>query len=156
TEQLETELTSRFHEYLQQPLVTVSIAEYRSQPISVLGAVNNPGVHQIRGRKTLIEVLSEAGGLKPNAGNSIKGTRRKDSGVLPLPNAAADPSGEFTVGEVNTRSLMKAENPQENIAVRPNDVITVPLADLVYVVGAVKKSGGFVLTEKSSMPVLEA
>jgi polysaccharide export outer membrane protein len=51
---------------------------------------------------------------------------------------------------------MEAQNPAENIQVKPNDVITVPKADLIYVIGAVKKSGGFVLSERADISVLQA
>jgi protein involved in polysaccharide export with SLBB domain len=112
--QLEAELTRRFSDCLQKPIVTVSVAEFRSQPISVLGEVDTPGVHQMRGRKTLFEVISEAGGLKDDAGNSIKITRRKEWGIIPLPNATTHASGEYSVGEVDVHSLMAAQNPQDS------------------------------------------
>jgi polysaccharide export outer membrane protein len=51
---------------------------------------------------------------------------------------------------------MSAKSPQDNIPVKPYDVITVPKADLVYVIGAVKRSGGFPLVERANMTVLEA
>jgi polysaccharide export outer membrane protein len=154
--QLEEAITVRFRDYLQEPRVTISVAEFRSQPILILGQVGTPGVHQIRGRKTLFEVISEAGGIKPEAGNTIKITRQKANGPIPLPGAAPDPTGEFSVAEIGIRDVMDARNPAENIPVKPNDVITVPKADLVYVIGAVKKSGGFVLTERANMSILQA
>jgi polysaccharide export outer membrane protein len=155
-EQLEALLTEGLKEYLQDPIVTVTVAEFHSQPISVLGQVANPGVHQIQGHKTLFEVISEAGGLKPDAGNTIKITRRKEWGPIPLQGAIADSSSQFSVGEVTIRSVMEAQNPAENIEVKPNDVITVPKADLIYVIGAVKKAGGFVLSERADISVLQA
>lgn len=155
-DQLQADLTDRYKEYLQHPVVTLSVAEYRSQPISVLGAVTTPGVHQIRGRKTLFEVISEAGGLKADAGDTIKITRPQAFGPIPLPDAKSDSTGEYTVAEVSIRSVMDAQNPAQNIAVRPNDVITVPKAQLIYVIGDVKKPGGFALSERSNMSVLEA
>jgi len=155
-DQLEAALALRLKEYLQTPVVTLSVSEFRSQPVSVLGAVNTPGVHQIRGHKTLFEVISEAGGLKNEAGNSIKITRRKEFGVIPLPGAAMDVSGQFCVAEVSVKSVMEARNPQENIQIEPNDVISVPRADLIYVIGAVKRAGGFVLSEREHMSVLQA
>ena len=51
---------------------------------------------------------------------------------------------------------MEAKNPEENIQVLANDVITVPKADMIYVVGAVHKSGGFPLSEKAHISVLQA
>jgi polysaccharide biosynthesis/export protein len=155
-EQLEATLTARLKDYLQEPVVTVSVSEFRSHPVSVLGAVNNPGVHQIRGRKTLFEVISEAGGLKNEAGNAIKITRRKEYGPIPLAGATPDPSGEFSVAEISVKSVMEARNPKENIQVEPNDVISVPRAELVYVIGAVKRAGGFVLSEREQISVLQA
>lgn len=155
-EQLEAALTARLKDYLQEPVVTVSVSEFRSHPVSVLGAVNNPGVHQIRGRKTLFEVISEAGGLKNEAGNAIKITRRKEFGPIPLAGATPDPSGEFSVAEISVKSVMEARNPKENIQVEPNDVISVPRAELVYVIGAVKRAGGFVLSEREQISVLQA
>ena len=61
---------------------------------------------------------------------------------MPLPNAAVDASGRFSVAKVSVKSVVKAEDPTENIAVRPNDVITIPRAEMVYVIGAVHRPGG--------------
>lgn len=155
-EQLQAALTHKFKEYLQEPIVSVTVAEFHSQPVSILGAVENPGVHQILGNKTLFEVISEAGGLKDDAGNKITITRQMVNGALPLPNATTDPSGRFSIADLNIRSVMSARNPQDNIPVKPYDVITVPKADLIYVIGAVKKPGGFPLQERANMTVLEA
>jgi polysaccharide export outer membrane protein len=154
--QLTDELTERLKSILQQPIVTVSVAEYHSQRVSVLGAVASPGVHQIQGRKTLFEVISEAGGLRQDAGDRIDITRDKKWGPIPLPNAKADPSGQYSVAELNVQAVMNARNPAENIAIKPDDVITVPKAQLVYVIGAVNRAGGFPLTERQSMTVLQA
>lgn len=156
TEQLEKVLSVRLSKVVNTPAVTVSIAEYRNHPVSVLGAVKNPGVYQVTSRKTLFEVLSMAGGLNPEASNRINITRLADEGELPLPNAVNDPSGDFHVGELNVRDVMEAKRPELNIEIRPNDVVTVPKAELVYVVGSVHRSGGFPLNEKEHISVLQA
>lgn len=155
-DQLEHELVERSKEYLRDPVVNITITEFHSQPVSVLGAVGNPGVHQVQGDKTLYEVISEAGGLKEDAGNTIKITRRLEEGTIPLASATTDPSGQFSIAQLNVRSVMSAQNPRDNIAVKPNDIITVPKADLVYVIGCVKRPGGFPLQERANMSVLEA
>ena len=155
-EQLRSKVTQKFKEYLQEPIVNISVADFRSQPVSILGAVETPGVHQIRGNKTLFEVISEAGGLKEDAGNRITITRQILNGAIPLPNAVTDTSGRFSIAELNIRSVMSAKTPQDNIPVKPYDVITVPKADLIYVIGAVKRPGGFPLAERANMTVLEA
>ena len=152
---IEEELCARLRAVLLNPQVTVSILQYRSQPVSLIGAVNTSGVHQIEGGKTLYEVLSLAGGLRPDAGSTIKITRRKEYGPIPLPSAAPDVSGNFIVAEVSVASVTKALNPKENILVQPYDVISVPSAEVVYVVGAVRKPGGFTLGDKAGMSVLQ-
>ena len=155
TEQLEAEINQRLKKYVIEPDVTVFLAELHSQPISVLGSVQSPGVHQLQGQKTLFEVLSVAGGLRTDAGNTIRITRRARWGRIPLPNAIDDPTGEFSVASVSVKSVMSASNPAENIIVKPDDVITVPKGDMVYVVGAVKKPGGYLLGENLSISALQ-
>src|ERR1700678_2345341 len=59
-EQLEATVAKSLLSFVRQPEVVVSIAEFRSQPVSVIGSVKSPGVHQLQGRKTLVEVLSMA------------------------------------------------------------------------------------------------
>lgn len=155
-EQLEAELASRLKTYIKDPQVAISISEFRSQPVSVIGSVKNPGVHQLQGRKTLIEMLSLAGGLAEDAGPAVKITRLLEWGRIALPNAADDPTGRFSVAEVSLKSIMDARNPEQNIVIRPHDVISVPRAEMVYVTGQVRRSGGFVLHEREHLSVLQA
>ena len=86
-EQLEAEIAERLKDTLNEPQVSVNITDYRSQPVSIIGWVNKPGVVQLEGRKTLFEVLSLADGVKPEAGYSVKITRKREFGKIPLPNA---------------------------------------------------------------------
>jgi polysaccharide export outer membrane protein len=155
-EQLEAQLVERLKTFIREPEVSVSITEFRSQPVSVIGAVRNPGVHQLQGRKTLIEILSLAGGLNTDAGHTIKITRRLEWGRVPLRTAADDPTAQFSVAQVSVKAIMEAKNPEENIIVRPYDVISVPRAQMVYVTGQVQRSGGFVLNERETLSVLQA
>ena len=156
TAQLQQDLTRRLRAYIKDPHVVVSIDEFRSQPVSVIGEVATPGLQQLRGRKTLTEVLSLAGGLKPEAGNMVKITRRLEFGRIPLENAKDDPSGQFSVAGVKLASIIEAKDPQQNIAIRPYDVISVPKGEMVYVVGEVEKAGGFVLNAKERISVLQS
>ncbi len=155
-EALEKEIVARLKQFYKDPHVSITVSEFHSQPVSVLGAVTTPGVYQVQGRKTLFEVLSQAGGLRQDAGNRIKIARRKQWGPIPLPNQTTDSTGDFTTAELAVKSVMDAKNPAENILIEPNDVISVPKADLIYVVGSVRKSGGFVLGENESISVLQA
>src|SRR5579859_666334 len=155
-EQLKSTLVERLAKEVREPRVSIDIVEFGSQPVSVMGAVNHPGVLQVNGRKTLAEILALAGGLRPDAGPYVKIARKKQWGEIPLQNTKSDESGNFQVGQVGVRELLSASNPSENILIRPHDVITVPTAEMVYVVGAVKKPGGFTLNERESVSVLQA
>ena len=156
TEQLEGELIKRLKVYLEQPEVAVSVAEFHSQPVSVIGAVGSPGVQQLQGRKTLVEVLSLAGGLRPDAAPNAKVTRRLEWGRIPLPGAKDDPTGQFSIAEVDLKSLIGAKNPEQNIPILPQDVISVPRADIVYILGEVTKAGALPLDAGDTISVLEA
>ena len=155
-QQAEQELNKRLTTYIKHPQAAVDVKELRSQPASILGAVNSPGVHQVEGHKTLLEMISLAGGVRPDAGYSIRITRQVEWGCIPLPGATLDASGRFTVAQVNLQDIMEAKTPEENIQIFPHDVISVPKAELVYVTGDVKKSGGYILGERQTMSVLQA
>jgi len=156
TAALQDALATRYGEYLQAPEVSVGIAEFRSQPISVAGSVNTPGVYQLQSGRTLLELLSLAGGAKPDASDTIRITRRVQCKAEPLPSARPDGSGQFVVGEVSLRALLEAKGPGVNVAICPGDAITVARARLVYVLGEVHKPGGFILADKETASALEA
>jgi len=155
-EQFETAVVEKLQQFVKAPQVTILVTEFRSQPISILGQVGTPGVHQLQGRKTLLEVISVAGGLKPESGYTIKIVRKKQYGAIPLKSAKEDTSGEYSVAEVSVKGIMNATSPEENVLIQPFDVITVPKAELIYVVGTVKRSGGFTLAERENVTVLQA
>ena len=157
-EQLESEITQRLKKYFNAPEVSVTRLEIRSQPVSVIGAVISPGTRQLEGRKTLIDVLSMAGGARDDAGPAVRITRRLKWGRIPLPGAADDPTGQFNVADVPLKDLIQTANPADNILIMPEDVITVPKADtaMVYVIGQVTKSGGIVVGGHEQVTVLQA
>jgi len=157
-ERLEAELDARLGKFVKDPQVAVTVTEFRSQPVSVFGAVSTPGVIQLRGRKTLYEVLSMAGGPRETAGSTITLTRRRENGDLPLPGARTDPTGQFSTGELNVQEVLAGKNPAANIEIKPNDVISVSEAEsnMVYVVGDVGHAGGFTLGGRQSVSVLMA
>jgi polysaccharide biosynthesis/export protein len=155
-EQLEAELTTRLKVFLQEPDVAVTVTEFKSQPVSVIGAVATSGVRQLEGRKTLIEMLSLAGGVSAEAGSVVRIARPVAEGPLPVAGAALDASGGFHVAEINLKSLLESRSPDLNIVIRPNDVISVPRAEMVFVVGEVGKPGPVPIGAGASVSVLEA
>jgi len=154
--EFEAVLDKKLELQLKAPDITVTVTETLSKPVTVMGFVNAPGVHQMRVRQSLTEVLSQAGGLRPDAGYRVTVTRQMDAGELPLPNVVRDEQHQTVTGEVNLSDLLEAVNPSANITILPHDLITVPRAKIVYVIGEVRKSGGFTLDQKTSMSVIQA
>lgn len=152
--ELEKELKKRLREYIYEPQVSLVVSEYQSQPVSLLGAVQTAGTYQLQGKKTLIEVLSLAGGLRPDAGSPVTVTRRRESGDLPLPDAHPDATGSHLIATIDLSALL-AGNPESNIILRPYDVVLVARAQLVYAIGEVRKPGGFMLTDGQDISALK-
>lgn len=157
-EQFEAELRGRLKAYIWDPQVSVTITEFRSQPVSVLGAVANPGVVQLRGHKTLYEALSMAGGPRDTAGSTVTITREEQNGVIPLAGAAPDPTGRYYTAELNLQEILSGKNAAANIELKPNDVISVSEGNnsMIYVVGDVQRAGAFTLGSHSTLSVLSA
>ena len=155
TVQLEAAVNQQMAGILKNPHVVINVAEFHSQPISVLGAVNSPGIVQVAGAKNLFEVLSLAGGLRPDSGNSIRITRNTKWGAIPLPDAQLDSTGQFSMATVKVKAIMSGTEPGQNIIVMPEDQITVPKGDIVYAIGAVTKPGGFLLGENGALSTLQ-
>jgi polysaccharide export outer membrane protein len=156
--------------YMKDPHVGVFVRELQSHPVSVVGAVKKPGVFQIRGTKTVLELLSMAEGLADDAGDTVlvmrgasfSGSSGKDSpaaGDAMLaegPAGLAEQKGTGEIVEVNLKSLLESVDPSFNIPVHPGDIVKVARAGIVYVVGEVKKPGGFVLKSNENISVLQA
>lgn len=156
TEQLSELIRLRLDDLIRDPEVTVEIVELKSHPVSVLGAVRTPGVYQLKAQERLVEVLSAAGGVDQDAAFNLRISREKRVGAIPLPSQQVTDAGEYQVAEIKLEDLVQGKHPEQNVAILPDDVITVPRAKLVYVIGEVHKSGGFVLRERQSMSVLQA
>ena len=128
------------------PFVTVTIAEYNSRPISVAGAVKQPLTFQASGPVTLLEALTKAGGLAPEAGSEILVSRAQSS-----------PDGSVTalVQRILVKGLIDAADPTLNISLIGGEEIRVPEAGRVYVIGNVKKPGAFAVQDGVESTVLK-
>ena len=159
TDELRDKVEKKYGEtYLQDPHVSVFVREFHAQPVAVIGAVEQPGLYHLIGPRTLIEMLSLAGGLAKRtstpAGNVLYVTRKGGFGDLPMAEGMRLVAPEKL--EVNIQRLLYSHNDALNIPIRPLDTISVAKADIVYVVGDVKKPGGFVLENQEHMTVLQA
>jgi polysaccharide export outer membrane protein len=144
--------------YMKDPQVTVFVKEMESHGVSVFGAVTKPGVYQIRGAKSLIEVLSMAGGLADDAGDSV--TIVRGGGVnqtASVEAAVGDPAPQAGLTtEVDIAGLLEGDDTKSNVLVFPGDVVKVASAGTVYVVGEVRRPGGFALHANTNISVLQA
>ena len=127
------------------PQVSVSLKEQHSQPITIIGAVKNATVIQAVRQTTLLQVLSQAGGVSDDAGSTVIITRppamptgAEDSDTAKVPNEPQT----FTI---SLSDLLESGNSTFNIPVLGGDVVSVPRAGIIYVVGAVNHPGGFVV-----------
>ena len=128
------------------PIVTVSVVEYRSRPISVVGAVKRPITFQATGTVTLLEALARADGLSETAGSELL-----ISGLQTAPSTSHVPISR----RIAIRDLVEGSNPELNVRLIGGEEIRVPEAGRVYVVGNVKRPGAFVIRDSSSTTVLK-
>ena len=77
-------------------------------------------------------------------------------GRIPLPEAHDDPTGSFSTVDLDARKLLEGRIPDKNIAILPNDMVSVPRADVVYVIGEVNKPGPVPLGGGQTVSILEA
>ena len=146
---------------LSSPQVNVEVRESRMHSVAITGAVKKPQIYQVFGRTTLMDVLSQAEGLAPEAGNTVVVTRT-DFALRQLqlrePSASegtASPPARTTT--VDLKRLMETGDPALNLEIYPGDRVTVQRAGIIYVVGAVNRPGGFPLSDdQEDITVLKA
>jgi polysaccharide export outer membrane protein len=154
-EKLETELLQRLKKFVREPQVVVTIVQFRSEPIFMVGAFRNPGVYPLQGRRTLLEMLTTVGGLQPTASRRIKISRRLEYGRIPLPSAIDDQERRLSEVEVNLSRLMETVNPAEDLVLQPYDIIKVVPKEMIYVSGEVMRTGGYELNDRDSLGVTQ-
>jgi polysaccharide export outer membrane protein len=136
---IETALTTQG--FLLHPLVSVLVTSYAGQDVSVLGEVVRPGVYPYTLHHRLLDLISAASGLAPNAGRLVNVYHRDDART-PHP-VVLDPSGTDTAAD---------HNPE----LAPGDTVQVSRAGLVYVVGDVLRPGGFPVDPAQGLTVVQA
>jgi polysaccharide export outer membrane protein len=139
--------------YFKNPQVSVSIEQYRSQRIFVIGEVRSPGAYPLTGDMTLIEALARAGSTTMEAGGEaviVRPPAGKTASAPVLPNQ----EGVSEVVRVKIGDLQGGQLSQ-NIALQDGDTIFVPRAETIYVFGQVKSPGAYPLKTKDTT-VLQA
>ena len=153
--ELELEIESALRDgFLNDPHVTVFVEEYGSQPVSVLGAVRQPDIYQIQGRKFLLDMIAMAGGLEETAGKTIQVIRR--AGARAGASGALDSGTPDDTITIDVEDLFVHGRTELNILIRAGDVINVPEAGSIFVVGEVAQPGEFILSNGRNLTVRQA
>jgi polysaccharide export outer membrane protein len=131
--------------YMQRASVDVQVLEFRSRPISVMGAVKQPGPLPFSGRWTLLEALTAAGGLAESHGNVVHILRRAENGL----------TDQVTI---DTDDLLLRADPRVNLPIYANDLIQVPgtVEVTVYCLGEVAKPGALPFKSNERITILTA
>ena len=154
--ELKANLTDRLRKYVTAPEVSLNVTDYQSRPVSVLGSVNHAGVYQLQGPKRLLEVLSLAGGPAVDAGSTVIVTRPVGAGKVEAPGVSTTATAEYTSVSLPLDDITDAKRPEDNILIGANDTVSIPRAELVYVLGNVRRAGGFTLAQHKALSVTEA
>ena len=144
--QIEAKLKSLLESnLLTKATVAVQVVEFASKPISVLGAVVHPGRIGATGTTTLIQAITQAGGLTPGYGKELYVLRTGHNGL----------SEQLAI---DIEDLMINGNPDLNIPLAPNDVVNVPLDTpiTIYVMGEVMRPGKAQFRRSQTPTLLQA
>jgi len=119
--------------FLLLPYVSVSIVEFSTQKVSVLGEVKAPGAYSIHTARSVIDVLALAGGL----------TEVADRNVVIEDHQTHKKTSYFVSNKAEAAF-------DEAVVIHPGDSIYVPKAGLVYVLGDVGRPGGYAMTNNQA------
>ncbi len=153
-EQVQREIAKRLAEgYLIKPQVTVTITEYRSKQVNILGEVRNPGAYPYTRQTTLIEIISMAGGLTKEAGPEAHILRSQETGqpsrdMEEHSQSITDSDG--TMKKIDLNDLLQSGQ-EIYFLLRENDTIYIPRADFYYVLGEINKPGPYKLEKDTTV-----
>ncbi len=153
--ELKRELGVRYGKYLQSPQITINLTDDKGHPVSVVGEVNSPGVQQLQGPRRLVEVIAMAGGIKSDAGSTVVVTRQLRWGSIDAAGATVNAAAGVSTVTLPLNDLLSSKAPMDNILVEPNDVISIPKADIIYVLGNVKRAGGYPIPQRGQISILK-
>lgn len=124
--------------YLVNPQVNVFVVEYRSKKVVVLGNVRHPGIIELNGSITFLELISKAGGLEKDAGDTAT-IQRKSAG------------GKKEVIVVDLRALLEKGNVSQNVAINDGDTVFISKAGMCYITGEVETPGTYPCGENTTV-----
>ncbi len=155
-EGLEAVIAQALRAIVVNPQVTVTVTQFKSDPVFVVGAFRSPGIYPLQNRRTLVELLTSVGGVSPYSSRRIRVTRRIEAGKIPLGSAIVSPDGKTSSVDINIQSLQTSVNSAEDIALEAFDVISAERAEMIFTTGAVARIGGIELGERESLSMMQA
>ncbi len=139
--QIEKKITELFNDgYIVDPQVNIFIKEYRSRKAIILGQVNSPGLYNLREDTSLLEIISQAGGMTKLA--CSKAIIKRKVGIT---------EANESVIKINLKQLVEEGESNLNISIRDGDSIYIPKNDVYYVTGEIKKPDAYDYEESSSV-----
>jgi polysaccharide export outer membrane protein len=123
---------------LVDPIVKITVVEYHSRPVAVVGAVHKPLTFQAVGTVTVLDALARAEGLTLDAGTEILLTHAGGTERIPV------------------QKLLQEADPAVNFILHGGEEIRVPEAGKIFVVGNVHKPGAFAVRDQGGQSVLKA
>lgn len=139
--QIASQLTTLFNDgYIVDPQVNIFIKEYRSRKAIILGQVNTPGIYNLREETSLLELISQAGGM----------TKLACSKAIIKRKTQVDDSSESVI-KINLKRLVEEGESNLNLQIKDGDSIYIPKNDVYYVTGEIKKPDAYEYEESSSV-----
>lgn len=164
-EQFETLLLQTLKQYVREPQISVNLVELargpqrvtaeEAPPIFMVGAFKVPGVLPLTPRMNLSEALTRAGGIDPSAARRIRVTRRVAEGTLPLKGTTTDASGRLVVAEITLGQAGEVLDPDEDIDIKPYDVLQANKLEAVYVLGDLGRVGPVPVPERGTLSLTQ-
>jgi polysaccharide export outer membrane protein len=155
-EGLEAVITQALRTLVVNPQVSVTVTQFKSDPVFVVGAFRSPGIYPLQSGRTLLQLLVAVGGLSPVSSRRIRVTRRMEAGKIPLSAAVVSADGKTSSVDINIQSLQTTVNPAEDIALEAFDIISAERAEMIFTTGAVVRIGGIELGERETLSMMQA
>ena len=145
--ELAHEIATRYLKYQRNPNVSVFVKEFNSQPVAVIGAVNQPGRFQLQRRVRLLELMAFAGGPSERAGGRVDIIRTADA-TCRTSNAMPDRGNSVSTDLISFKLAdALSGDDKANPYVQPGDIVSMPEAEQAFVVGNVLKPTSINLKE---------
>ncbi|MEA3545873.1 MAG: SLBB domain-containing protein [Thermodesulfobacteriota bacterium] len=126
--------------YLIAPQVSVFIQEYRSKKIVIMGQINTPGIYELSGSTSLLELISMAGGLREDAGDKLTVNRKLSKDGL-----------KQEVIQIDLKRLLEYGDLNQNVMMMDRDSIFISKAGMFYVTGEVEKPDAYKYDEGATV-----